>query len=37
MNQVQRKSTPSKTFGNRRKKLHKLGQLSPSFSRKIPV
>ena len=34
MKQVQRKSKLSRMFGNWRKKLHKLGQFSPWFSRK---
>ena len=34
MKQVQKRSIPCRTFGNRRKRLHKLGQLSPLFSRK---
>ena len=35
MNPKQRKSVPWTVFGNQRKKLHKLGQISPRFSREI--
>ena len=35
MNPKQRKSVALTMFGNQRKKLHKLSQISPRFSREI--
>ena len=35
MNLKQRKSVPWTMFGNQRKKLQKLGQISPRFSREM--